>query len=364
VSNVSCVASSDRPSNIRHRTKRAGDSEAVTGPQNILAAFMEMMPGAGRNSGNPIPRAWEIGGAIFIQAVLRDVPPKCLRTPPIWLAQFASILMARRASGSRGHMSLACSFEELEFPPLDAPVGGAGFELLALLLPRASLRSMAHQSGPAAGHAIEPHLAGFLASYMDLMSRELPNLSGDTISRLGPATRILIGACIARPLSTSTPADAPTTSLLLERARRTVQRHIASADFGPADLCRLLAVSRSKLYRAFASSGGIARFITRQRLLEARRRLADPLGTASIHVIGGDVGFREHSTFSRAFRREFGVSPSEARERAAGAAAPPFAAMPFGQGPEPRGSQQSAASSAKQLVTGAEFGMSGRGMGF
>jgi transcriptional regulator GlxA family with amidase domain len=38
--------------------------------------------------------------------------------------------------------------------------------------------------------------------------------------------------------------------------------------------------------------------------------------TLSVHQIAEAVGFHDHSTFSRAFRREFGFSPSVARERA------------------------------------------------
>jgi AraC-like DNA-binding protein len=34
----------------------------------------------------------------------------------------------------------------------------------------------------------------------------------------------------------------------------------------------------------------------------------------SINVVANAVGYLDHSTFSRAFRREFGLSPSETRE--------------------------------------------------
>ncbi|MGO4388635.1 helix-turn-helix transcriptional regulator [Microvirga sp. 2YAF29] len=91
---------------------------------------------------------------------------------------------------------------------------------------------------------------------------------------------------------------------------------MASPDFDSEQLCRLLAVSRSKLYRILECSGGVARFINRERLRDAHRRLGDPVKIQSIHSIAQDVGFEDHSTFSRAFRREFGYSPSEAREKA------------------------------------------------
>jgi AraC-like DNA-binding protein len=89
---------------------------------------------------------------------------------------------------------------------------------------------------------------------------------------------------------------------------------MASPDFGPEQLARLMAMSRSKLYRLFESTGGVAHFINRERLHEAHRRLTHR-DAPPIHVIGNEVGFADHSTFSRAFRREFGYSPTEARER-------------------------------------------------
>ena len=76
-----------------------------------------------------------------------------------------------------------------------------------------------------------------------------------------------------------------------------------------------MAMSRSKLYRLFESSGGVAHFINRERLREAHYRLSSYRFARSIHAIGNEVGFADHSTFSRAFRREFGYSPTEARER-------------------------------------------------
>jgi AraC-like DNA-binding protein len=113
---------------------------------------------------------------------------------------------------------------------------------------------------------------------------------------------------------------------LIERARLVVRRNMGSPDFGPPQLARLLAMSRSKLYRLLDGDGGVAHFINRERLARARHDLASAGETLSVHAIANQVGFRDHSTFSRAFRREFGCSPTQARERAL--AALPVAAAP------------------------------------
>ena len=154
-----------------------------------------------------------------------------------------------------------------------------------------------------------------LAGYMDGLVRRLPLVSPEHAANLEVPTKAIVAACIApRPVSSELARHLPG-SVLIDRARAVVRQNMAAPDFGPERLARLLAMSRSKLYRLFEQSGGVAHFINRERLREAHRRLSAPAGTLSIHAIGNEVGFADHSTFSRAFRREFGYSPTEARER-------------------------------------------------
>jgi AraC-like DNA-binding protein len=89
---------------------------------------------------------------------------------------------------------------------------------------------------------------------------------------------------------------------------------MTSPDFGPDALRRLAAMSRSKLYRIFGGTGGVARCIQDERLNAARQRLADVRDKISIRTLAGEVGFLEHSTFSRAFKLRYGTSPTAFRE--------------------------------------------------
>ena len=75
-------------------------------------------------------------------------------------------------------------------------------------------------------------------------------------------------------------------------------------------------MSRSNLYRLFEDTGGVARFIQRERLLEARAVLSDPEKTQSISSIAEDLCFADASSFTRAFKREFDYTPREARAAA------------------------------------------------
>jgi AraC-like DNA-binding protein len=82
-------------------------------------------------------------------------------------------------------------------------------------------------------------------------------------------------------------------------------------------------MSRSNLYRLFEDTGGVARYIQRERLLEAHAVLTDPTKTQSISTMAEDLCFADASSFSRAFKREFGYSPGEVRSAVlAGLASP------------------------------------------
>ena len=78
----------------------------------------------------------------------------------------------------------------------------------------------------------------------------------------------------------------------------------------------MVGMSRSNLYRLFEDTGGIARYIQHERLLEAGAILADPASTQTVSVIAEDLCFADASGFSRAFKREFGYTPREARHAA------------------------------------------------
>jgi AraC-like DNA-binding protein len=108
-----------------------------------------------------------------------------------------------------------------------------------------------------------------------------------------------------------------------ERVRQTVRRHLRTPTFGPTILCRLVGMSRSSLYRLFEDTGGVARYIQRERLLEAHAVLTDHGTRKSISAIAEDLCFADASSFSRTFKREIGHSPGAVRAAAlAGLASP------------------------------------------
>jgi AraC-like DNA-binding protein len=108
----------------------------------------------------------------------------------------------------------------------------------------------------------------------------------------------------------------------MERVRQAVRRNLRSPTLGPDKLCREAATSRSQLYRLLEGEGGVSHYILRRRLSESFTMLCDASSTVPIGKVAEMLCFSDGSSFSRAFRREFGMSPSDVRAGAIGASPP------------------------------------------
>jgi AraC-like DNA-binding protein len=150
--------------------------------------------------------------------------------------------------------------------------------------------------------------------FLRLLERSLPGLDQEERVRLPHAIAAMVAACAA-PSAARAAAAAPQLDIArLERVREVVRRRIGSATLTTAAICREVGISRSQLYRLLESEGGVMRFVQRMRLRAAEAALSDPQDQRGVAAIGEAHGFHDpSSSFSRAFRREFGSSPTEVR---------------------------------------------------
>lgn len=103
----------------------------------------------------------------------------------------------------------------------------------------------------------------------------------------------------------------------------TVQRYIRQHMDEPLNRHKLAAVagfSVSHLHRLFADEAGesIARYTRRQRLERAGRKLR--AGAIDITEVALAAGYETHAAFSKAFKQQYGLSPSEFRQLGCAAA--------------------------------------------
>ncbi|MFL5284047.1 MAG: helix-turn-helix domain-containing protein [Rhodopila sp.] len=138
-------------------------------------------------------------------------------------------------------------------------------------------------------------------------------MSEQDLPRLRLAISAMVAACVAPTPDRMAEATEQVDLGRLDRVRRAVRKHLQSHLLGPRLLCRCVGMSRSQLYRLLEPEGGVAHYIRRQRLLAAYAMLADQAIDKPIAQIAEELCFADGSGFSRAFRQEFDISPTDLR---------------------------------------------------
>jgi AraC-like DNA-binding protein len=187
---------------------------------------------------------------------------------------------------------------------------------LQFFMARDAFRDIAPVLDGALGSTLDTPLGHLLGDYMTALEQRLPVMTENDLPRLTKAVGAMVAAAVAPSAERVAVAGRQIDVGRKERVRQVVRKHLRTPTFGPKILCRLAGMSRSNLYRLFENTGGIARYIQHQRLLEARAGLSDPANVQSISAIAEDLCFADASSFSRAFKREFGLSPSDVRSAA------------------------------------------------
>ncbi len=187
------------------------------------------------------------------------------------------------------------------------------FDAVALVVPRDFCPAGARGLDALHERHVASQLGGLLADYMHSLERQLPRLSAEHLPAVVAATRAMLIACTAPGPDALAEAMPALRATQLERAKRFIRQNLLSPRLGVRELCRHLGMSRTALYRLFEPLGGVVHYIRAARLQDAHRALSSGTDMRSIYEIAAERGFLEPSEFSRAFKRHFGYSPSEAR---------------------------------------------------
>lgn len=170
-------------------------------------------------------------------------------------------------------------------------------------------RALTHYRNPAIAINKPTPLKKLTARYVNALADSLA-----TIDELDELAYEQLTALLVRCINSVDPApkaSAHRAELLLQ-VKKFIERDIANPSLGAKRICSALGLSRSTLFEAFAAESlTLANFIRRKRLLKSKELLLSK--RSPIDLIAHEVGFRDHSTFSRAFKRDFGTTPTSFR---------------------------------------------------
>jgi AraC-like DNA-binding protein len=205
--------------------------------------------------------------------------------------------LARIVHGGGGATTrMVCGFLGSE---MDQPLFAALPRVLRLALNEGSLRTWVEAS------------VGFAAS-------ELADGLGATSGIMARLSELLLIEAVRRYAASLPEAE---TGWLRGVNDRQIGRALALIHADPASpwsaeqLARAAALSRSAFVERFTTLMGAPpiRYLTALRLQAARRRLEE--SRASVGELAYQVGYGSEEAFSRAFKREFGMSPARWREQ-------------------------------------------------
>jgi AraC-like DNA-binding protein len=189
--------------------------------------------------------------------------------------------------------------------------------LLTLQMPPAAIAPLLRHSGDAIMRPIPRGSVPLrlLINYIAALEREA-GLTAPLRPIVGHHIHDLVAATIgAVPDAMETARGRGIRAARLATFRADVLAHLSEARLSAKTVGRRHGVSDRYVQMLFAETGEtFSCFVEKARLQRAFALLTDP--TSSIRQIGriaAAVGFAEHSTFSRAFRRRFGDTPSGVR---------------------------------------------------
>lgn len=182
-----------------------------------------------------------------------------------------------------------------------------------LFLPRDAFRELASLLDAAEATPLESRLGRLLGDYILLLRQSLPDLALSDMARFAGAVRSMVLACMLPSADRLEEAGVQVNLTRREQIRRFIDQHLREPRLGAHKLCRELGMSRTQLYRLLEQDRGVAHYIRHRRLLRCYGLLADPSNICPINVIADQHCFEDASSFSRAFKQEFGCNPREVR---------------------------------------------------
>jgi AraC-like DNA-binding protein/mannose-6-phosphate isomerase-like protein (cupin superfamily) len=196
--------------------------------------------------------------------------------------------------------------------------GGGRTRLMAIIVQRSMLAPrLAHPDSATATllPSDHPH-ARLLASHYAALALPTEPEMGSTEATI-EAIADLVAAVAGGTADITAGVERAERHLYLTMIKRHIANNLETDALTTDELCRHFQISRATLYRLFEADDGLAHYVREQRLNLAFRQLLSP-AAQDTRLIDLAVGMRfsSDSTFIRAFRRKFGLTPGELRELA------------------------------------------------
>jgi AraC family transcriptional regulator, positive regulator of tynA and feaB len=192
------------------------------------------------------------------------------------------------------------------------------YELTQLALPRSLVTSVLGPNPVLRDNAVvrlpKCGLTPILLAQLDAMSRHSGELDRADAAAAMHAMASLAVAMLSR-LARRDDRKNEFCEYLFAAARRYIEAHASRHDLTAARIATAIGCSRARLYRLFADRSMYVGGLLREVRLTRARALIEKYPRRPIGQIAFDCGYSDLSTFGKAFKRRYGMSPIECREQ-------------------------------------------------
>jgi AraC-like DNA-binding protein len=160
-------------------------------------------------------------------------------------------------------------------------------------------------------------LARVVSSHLLGLARSAPGLAEHEREVLQRPTLDLVRALLTTVAGDDGRARGPLAATLGPRILEYLRLHVAERDLSPHRIARAHGISERYLYVVLSRMGvSLGDWIRHERVVGAAADLESPAGSfLTIAAVAYRWGFADHAHFSRCFKAEYGLTPSEWRRR-------------------------------------------------
>jgi AraC-like DNA-binding protein len=190
-------------------------------------------------------------------------------------------------------------------------------ECIGITLPRSMLAPLLKDPDGVSGAVLDKDnpMRDILFTHCVNMLEAIAHLKQEKATSVAASCAAMIAVCFGQSTDQTILKSTRLRSANLAAMRRFIETHITSPELDAEMLLKTFPVSRATLYRLFTPLGGIALFIRKKRLARALIELQNQnLKKLKISDIAVHNGFSTAISFSRAFKIEYGVKPTELRK--------------------------------------------------
>lgn len=186
---------------------------------------------------------------------------------------------------------------------------------ISLVLPRQKLEELGVAVRDLHGHVLRSGVSKhLLLSHLRACIEVAPRIPAADAQAISDATVRLVAACCHGLTRRVLDEGGRSGLATLAEVKAFIEDRLGDPELGPGAVLSAFSLSRATLYRMFESVGGVAAFILERRLHRAFQLItALDADKPRIKQLAQDLGFAHASAFSRAFKKQFGLSPQEMR---------------------------------------------------